>query len=251
MRIARRLFPFVAILPFASPALAQDISPFEFSGTVGVVTDYRLRGVSMSGEDPALQASLEVEHLSGVYVGARGSTLEESESWDRLAGTGNGDFGTAELDLYAGWNREIASGWDLDLGLTYRLFPDAEDRFAGQDFDTDFVETRAALSYFIGPAQLRTGIAWAPDQAALAGDNVYLYGDAFVGIPTTPVTITAHLGYTDGALAADGSGEHLDWQLGAEYVLGPLTFGLSYVDTDAPSTTRRDAALIGSVLLGF
>lgn len=247
-----RLAPVAALLlVLPLPAFAQGPSDIEFSGSVGVVTDYRLRGVSMSGEDPALQASLEIEHLNGVYLGAWGSTLEQGESFDRLAGTGGGDFGNTELDLYAGWNREIASGFDLDLGLTYRLFPGADDLFGGAEFDTDFVEARAALSYFIGPAQLRTGIAWAPDQAALGGDNIYLYGDAFVGIPTTPVTITAHLGLSDGSLAGDGSGEHLDWQLGAEYVLGPLTFGLSYVDTDAPSTRRRDAALIASVLLGF
>lgn len=251
MRIASILPLLFAGLLASAGARAQGPSEFEFSGSVAVVTDYRLRGVSMSGEDPALQGHGEIEHLSGVYAGASFSTLEIGESFDRLAGTGNGDFGEAQLDLYGGWNREIASGFDLDLGLTYRMFPGADDRFAGADFDTDFVETRAALSYFIGPAQLRTGIAWAPDQAALSGDNVYLYGDAFVGIPTTPVTITTHLGYTDGALAADGSGEHLDWQLGAEYVLGPLTFGVNYVDTDAPSTRRRDAALIGTVTLGF
>ncbi|MFN2259371.1 MAG: TorF family putative porin [Parasphingopyxis sp.] len=251
MRIAAYPLLLPAVLLSAAPALAQGPADIEISGTVGVVTDYRLRGVSMSGEDPALQASFEAEHLSGVYAGAFVSTLELGESLDRLAGTGGGDFGEIELDLYAGWNGRVASGFDLDLGLTYRMFPGADDRFAGQDFDSDFVEGRAALSYFIGPAQLRTGIAWAPDQAALAGDNVYLYGDAFIGIPTTPVTITAHLGYTDGALAADGSGDHLDWQLGAEYVLGPLTFGVNYVDTDAPSTRRRDAALIGSVMLGF
>lgn len=249
-----RIAPFLALFAVAAPlvpASAQGPSALDISGSVSVVTDYRLRGVSMSGEDPALQASLEVEHLSGFYAGTAFSTLETGESFDRLVGTGGGDFGTTQLDLYGGWNREIASGFDLDLGLTYRMFPDADDRFAGRDFDSDFVEGRAALSYFIGPAQLRTGIAYAPDQAALAGDNVYLFGDAFIGVPTTPVTVVAHLGYTDGALAADGSGDTLDWQLGAEYVLGPLVFGLSYVDTDAPSTTRRDAALIGSVTLGF
>lgn len=246
-----RFAAFALLLALGLPVAAEAQSSLAVRGTASLVTDYRWRGVSMSGEDPALQAGLELEHASGVYGGAWGSTLERGASFDRLAGTRAGDFGPVELDLYGGWNGPVASGFDLDLGVTYRMFPDAEGRLGGPPLDSDFVEGRAALSYLIGPAQLRTGIAYAPDQAAITGDNIYLYGDAFVGIPRTPVTITAHLGFTDGALAADGDGDHLDWQLGAEYVIGPLTFGLSYVDTDAPPGPRTDAALLGSVILGF
>lgn len=59
-------------------------------------------------------------------------------------------------------------------------------------------------------------------------------------IPDTGMTLKAHLGYTNGGnkgLGPQGTsvsptGEYLDWMVGADYALGPVTLGVSYVDTD-------------------
>ncbi len=56
----------------ATPALAQEEeadSSISVSGNVGIVTDYRFRGVSLSGGDFALQGGIDVTHDSGFYVG--------------------------------------------------------------------------------------------------------------------------------------------------------------------------------------
>ena len=54
----------------ACPAAAQSVS-----GEASLVSDYRFRGVSLSGGHPAAQASLTLEHDSGFYGNLWGSTL--------------------------------------------------------------------------------------------------------------------------------------------------------------------------------
>ena len=69
----------------ATPAFAQDTappSPVTVSGSVTLATDYRLRGVSQSDKDGAIQGGLTIAHDSGFYVGAWGSNLS---GWGRSA----------------------------------------------------------------------------------------------------------------------------------------------------------------------
>ena len=49
--------------------------------------------------------------------------------------------------------------------------------------------------------------------------------DVGVGIPGTPVTLTGHLGYTDGPLALVADGDTIDWSLGGRASFGPVTVG--------------------------
>ncbi len=53
----------------AAPAFAQDeeeaASPISVSGNVAVTTDYRFRGVSLSGGDFALQGGIDLTSTSG------------------------------------------------------------------------------------------------------------------------------------------------------------------------------------------
>ena len=221
----------------AMPAAAQEEppKPVTVSANVALVSDYRFRGVSQSDKHAALQGGVTVTHESGVYAGAWASNL-----------AGWGTFGGAnlELDLFAGIKKPIASGTNVDVGLTWYMYP------GGADL-TDFAEPYVKLGTTIGPANLLAGIAYAPKQKALgnfsntpqsrgqAQDNLYLWGDASVGIPKTPLTAKAHLGHSNGnpGLGPNGTsvtptGEYFDWSLGVDYVIGPVTLGVSYVDTD-------------------
>ncbi|MGH6785820.1 MAG: TorF family putative porin, partial [Novosphingobium sp.] len=87
----------------AAPALAEEEetappSEFTVTGNVVFVSDYRFRGLSLSGGDPAIQGAINVNHDSGFYVGAWGSSLEQ-DAFDI--------YGNMELDLYAGWTGEV------------------------------------------------------------------------------------------------------------------------------------------------
>lgn len=214
----------------AGPAMAQDTAPpaaIEFSGHGAVVTDYRDRGISQSGGDFAVQSGIGATHASGAYVGAFASTIDGGE-----------DDGELELEFYGGYGGRLSEAASFDIGLLYDLQPSNN---VGAD-DTGYFEPYASLSTTLGPGQVTVGAAYAWEQEALSGeDNLYLYTDLNVGLPTTPLTLSAHLGYTDGALApplAAGSADDngFDYSIGATAIVaGGLELGVSYVGVDGPA----------------
>lgn len=236
----RRLFTLflaaAAGLGAASPAHAQIGigGGFTITGRGTVTTDFRHRGISRSDGDPALQATGTLSHDSGFYAGLWGSSLTEASPTGEL-----------QVEYYAGYAREIASGTDIDVGLVYTSFPDASALA-----DPDYVEGYASLSHTLGPVTAEAGAFYAPEQDGLGGrDNLYLYGDVTAGIPFTPLTVLGRLGYTTGGLAPGGD-DYVDWRLGVEVDRGPFRFGLSYVDTDV-ELPNTDATVVASVSVGF
>ena len=228
------------------PAFSQEVagSGITVSANVDITSDYRFRGISLSGGDIAVQGGVDVTHNSGFYIGAWGSSLE---------GKAN-PYGGTELDLYGGWTGEIASGVTLNAGLTYFIYPNGV-----KSLDLDYFEPYASISGTLGPVQAKVGMAYAWKQDALGGDdNIYVYGGLSSGIPTTPITINAQIGYTDGALAppllagsTDRSG--FDFSIGADYVLTKnLTAGVKYTGVDGPSIDSfTDDAFIFTLSASF
>lgn len=211
----------------ANPALAQDESEITVSANVALVTDYRFRGVSYSGGDIAIQGGFDIAHSSGFYFGTWASSLEP-------VSTG---YGNTEVDVYAGYSGAISDTMSFDVGLLYYVYPSASG-------DSDYYEPYASVTAALGPAEVTAGLAYAWEQdSTLNQDNLYLYTDVGVGVPGTPVTITGHLGYTDGVWSPEtysifGTDDEtaFDWSVGASMaVYGPLEVGISYVGLEAPA----------------
>lgn len=210
-------------------AWAQDTAPpkpFTITGNVTLTSDYRFRGITQSNGDGAAQATLNINHVSGLYGGTFVSTIDNSNS---LPG-----YGGAEVDLYGGYTRTFTNGLGVDAGLLYYLYPD---RASGAN--TDFFEPYASLSYTIGPVAAKVGVnyAWSGQKGLIdKDDSTYVYGQLGAGIPGTPVTLTGHLGYTSGSLGLvnlnTADDNYLDWSLNAEAVGGPFKVGVTYLDTD-------------------
>jgi uncharacterized protein (TIGR02001 family) len=217
----------------AAPAFAQDdeaASPITISGNVAMTSDYRFRGISLSAGDIALQGGVDVAHESGFYVGTWGSSIQ-----------GGTPYGELELDVYGGWTGDVAEGVTVDVGLLYYIYPTTDDPL-NLDPDTDYFEPYASIATTIGPVGATLGVAYAWEQDSLGGnDNLYLYTDFSLAVPGTPVTASAHLGYTDGVLAPPllaGTGDDtgLDWALGlSATVYGGLSLGVTYVGVEGPS----------------
>lgn len=276
MRSIRKagLLALATSLAFAVPAFAQEAEApgaISVSGSAALVSDYRFRGVSQSDKEMAVQAGATVSHESGLYVGTWASNLS---GWGTFGGS------NMELDIFGGYSTEVASGLTLDVGLTWYMYPGGADK-------TDFAEPYVKLSGDLGPAKLLVGVAYAPKQEALGkfydsgasyltgipdnpgakSDNLYVWTDASSGIPGTALTIKGHLGYSNGngGLGPNGTsvaptGEYLDWMLGADYALGPVTLGIAYVDTDISkseaaylqpnfSSTKNGSSIAGSTVL--
>ncbi len=244
----------IAALAFAGPAFAQEVpKAFTISGSVGLVSDYRFRGVSQSDRNLAVQGGITIAHESGLYVSTWGSNL-----------AGWGTFGGAnmELDVVAGYKKSF-DAVTLDAGVTWFMYP------AGFD-NTDFFEPYVKLSTTMGPVSLLGGVAYAPKQEALGNwylngtsaangvydvpgdknDNLYIWGDVSSAIPSTGITVKAHLGYSNGnkglgpfATSVAPTGEYVDWLAGVDYAIGgtPLTVGVAYIDTNI---SKKDSAYL-------
>lgn len=226
----------VLALATAMPAMAQEASEatepapaITVTGSFGVTTDYRFRGLSQSNQKAAGQATINVNHESGFYVGTWASTISEQS----LPG-----YGEAEVDLYGGYTKTLDNGLGFDVGLLYYLYPLSRDTLGGVSNDTDFFEPYASVNYTLGPVNVKVGAnyAWGGQSGLGDDDSLYLYSNVAATIPNTPVKLLGHVGRSDGALGAfnlDPTDEsYIDWSLGAEVSAKGFTFGVSYVDTD-------------------
>ena len=142
----------------------------QVGGSILAETDYRYRGVSLSGEDPTLHLSLSYDHPAGWYAGASLAAVELVPGFRRAATTG-----------YAGYVQRSAAGWAWEAGATVSHFSG----FSGYDYGEAFAgvigERWSARLYF------------SPDYF---GRNARtLYGEVNGGVPISPMfRAFVHLG---------------------------------------------------------
>ncbi|MDG2533312.1 TorF family putative porin [Sphingomonas sp. HITSZ_GF] len=251
----------LAVASAATPAMAQDQTDpapaITVSGSVGVVSDYKFRGISQTDGNFAVQGGITVSHESGFYIGTWGSSIDD---YVTVHGTAH-----QELDLIAGYKKSF-DGVTVDVGAVYYVYPGT--RLSGDTSASDFIEPYLSVAYSVGPVTGKVTGNYAPKQKALAidqgltgafkkEDNFYLAGDLSVAIPNTPIGLTGHLGHTWGPSWLSGpTDEYTDWSIGATATWKSLTFGVSYVDTDTffYTPSGKDVAkggVIGSVSVAF
>jgi uncharacterized protein (TIGR02001 family) len=221
MRFTKTIAGALLLAATATPAFAQEETEapdaFTITGSATVVSDYRFRGFSQTNEEATIQGGFTVAHESGLYVGTWGSGI----------GFNNG----SEIDVFAGFAKEVTSGLTADVGVTAYLYPGAS--------NTTIYEPYFSLTGTVGPATIKGGLAWAwGGQDSLGDDSaIYAYTDVAVGIPDTPLKLKGHLGYAKSDSFLGGlDGEVLDYSFGAEVTWKALTLGVSYVNTDETTT---------------
>ena len=105
----------LALLATSSAAFAQT-APAAPESTlaynVGVVSEYRYRGIAQTRGGAALQGGVDYAHSNGFYAGAWGSTIK----WIKDNSTTGAEVkGPIEIDLYGGYKFE-AAGLAYDVG---------------------------------------------------------------------------------------------------------------------------------------
>lgn len=114
----KKLLPLLALLCACAGAQAQapapDTSPHTVTGNVGLVSDYRFRGISQSWRRPAVQGGFDYAHASGFYLGNWNSSVS-SNSYNNGA--------SLEVDLYGGYRFEPVKDITADVGVLTYLYP--------------------------------------------------------------------------------------------------------------------------------
>jgi len=220
----------------AAPAFADDSAPVTITGSVALTSEYRLRGISQTDTDPAIQGGITITTKPGFYVSTWASNL-----------SGIGSFGgdNMELDLIGGYSKAVGPV-TLDCGVIYYVYPGTK--------GFDFVELYGSASGKVGPLNAKLGAYWAPDQKAIAwgpntkGHNIWVYTDWGLPIAGTPITLKAHGGYSSGTSGYTRGKDVFDYAVGADLTYKSLTLNLSFIGTDV--STARSVAWDGGAASG-
>lgn len=206
----------LATLPMV--AMAQEAPEEEagsaWSWSLSATTDYRFRGLSQTGVDPAFQAGLTYSAPFGLYVGTWASNVDFGE--------GDPDH---EVDAFIGYNADLTDWANLDVMINRYNYPGA-----------------GALNY----NELLTKVTFLENYSLLVGytDNVFnsdtdgWYYQAAASYPLPrDFSVGASVGkseFEDGTVGRD----YMDWSVSIGKSFGPLTLTAAYIGTDGDG---RDA----------
>lgn len=222
-----------ALMVVAAPAaMAQEeaSSPFSFSGSVTLTSDYVFRGISQTQEDPALQGSFDVSHESGLYAGVWASNVDFDDG-----STPTGTDTNLEVDFYGGFANSI-DAFSYDLGVIYYAYPDT----SGADYD--YVEFLLGLGYDFEVLSISGAVYYSPDFFAETGDAWYV--TAGIAVPVTDwLTLDANYGLQ--TIDETTPDDYSDWNVGATVSIEGFDFSVRYTDTDL--STAECASFSASV----
>ncbi len=221
-------------------------SPHTFTGNVGIYSDYSLRGLSQTLEEPAIQGGFDYAHSSGLYLGTWASNVSSS----LFPG------GSMEWDLYGGWAKTFGD-FGANVGAFYYYYPGAE-YSTGDEFN--FVELMlsgswkwiTAKMYYAVDDYLGANETTLPAQFS-SGSDGSIYWDLTATYPVTDAfSVTAHVGQQTIEGTLDGVDlDYTDYKIGANYVYNGFNFGIFYKDTDADEALYTYSTVNGkSVYIG-
>jgi uncharacterized protein (TIGR02001 family) len=210
-------FAALALAPLTSHALTLN-DDFSLDMTLGVVSDYRSRGISQSLGDPAAQAGATLLHSSGLYIGAWTSSVDFGEGFDTRQ----------ELEYYAGYFWQATEAISLDLGYIKYDYP--------KNSEFNMSEVYAILDLY----GVKVGANYSKDTPNFFGedqDTLYTYVSYKIELPAE-VGLDLRLGYNDvkdpAFLSSNGDDRnaYYEWEAKLTRDFVGVTWGLSYIDTD-------------------
>lgn len=220
-------------------------SDIALTANVGIVSQYRFRGLDQTFNQPALQGGFDLTLPYGFYLGNWNSNVNGS-----AAGMYGGNL---EMDLYGGWKYNFTEDVGLDTGLINYFYPGSNP--AGSPYAltvpsaTGYSQRPGMvynLEYYIGAnwktVNLKQYFALT-DYFNAQGYN----GSSTSGSGYTDLTATYDLGGFNDSLAGWGvvghagyfymrnfsQANYADWKLGITKDLGSgWTAGVSYIQAD-------------------
>ena len=205
--------------PAPAPAAAP-ASPFSFN--VGLVTDYRFRGISQTRLKPALQGGVDFAHDSGFYLGVWASTIKILEDIP-------GGKGPVEIDIYGGYKGKINDTFSYDLGLLRYQYP-------RENFATTVNTTELYGALTAGPATIKYSHSIGKQTFGLPDSRGSYYLEAAATFETGiwGLTVTPHIGYQKYKGAANDVATYTDYSIALGKDLGGgFTVSATLVGTDA------------------
>lgn len=195
------------------------------SANVALTTDYVFRGESQSDEGAAIQGGFDCDYRM-FYAGVWASSIEFDAPYDGAS---------VEVDVYGGIKHKF-SNIELDLGVIYYAYPDAEE---GANNDLDYLEIKfGATAELTSNISVSGTVYYSDDYFAESGEAWVVEGGISVGLGTygrfspTLSALVGNVDWDDNDLS--GIEDFTYWNVGVEVGLtDKFTLDLRYWGTDA------------------
>jgi uncharacterized protein (TIGR02001 family) len=200
-----------------APTAAETPNPFSYN--VGVVTDYRFRGISQTRLRPALQGGVDFTHSSGLYVGLWASTI-------RILRDAGGS-GRVELDIYGGYRGKINDNFAYDVGVLRYQYPNA-----GTAVTPNTTEIYGAVTF--GPATVKYSHGLTDETFGVADSRGSGYLEAAATFDTGfwGLSVTPHIGHQ--RFRNNSIASYTDYSVGlSKELVAGLTASVTVVGTNA------------------
>lgn len=206
-----------AALAAGATIATAGVANAEVSANVALTTDYVFRGVSLSGNDPAIQGGFDWNSGDEMfYAGVWGSSLSSG----------------SEIDVYGGWTPSFGP-LSLDFGGIAYFYPGADDDAA----EFDYIELKAAGDFSL-TEQLTLGgaVYYAPENYGDTGNALYLEVNGTFAV-SEQLEFTGAFGNQsiddpDGPFGLAGEDDYNTWNIGGSYAMHGFSLDLRYHDTD-------------------
>lgn len=209
-------------LPAGASAFGTEPLGLTIGLTPTISSDYLFRGISQTRNRPAVQATVDIQHGSGLYVGGFVSNV-----------TFLGANARQEADALAGW-RTTVSGISLDFGGIAYTYPGFENRPASA-YDLQYVELAAKASFNISdlplPAKVLASLNYSPNYQLESGTGLYVEGGLELALPHD-LTLAGRGGYQwIQNNARWGSPDFANWSVSLSYSISDFVLTAGYFDT--------------------
>ena len=191
----------------------------QISSTVALTSEYQMRGIGYSGNDPALSATLDWAGESGAYAGTWVSTTDTFR--DGAPYHAGADI---EVDPYAGYNLQMANGMRYGVIGYYYYFPDT-------NYNINYTE----VGFSAGYGNFNGYYYSSNDMVSTSLESHYLAADYTFNLPwqTDLYLMAGHaFGEYYRETAVTGAHEYSNWEVSLKRSFGPIDTKLSWVDTD-------------------
>lgn len=225
MRVSN-LLKVVAATAVMDPAVA---TAQDFSGQIGVASEYVGKGLGKSAGDPSVFGSAEIE-AGSFYASVFVSSAELSSG------------AHAEIVSAIGYTPEVA-GFDLDLSIVNRDLPGTR---AG--VDSNYMEYQADISRKLGPVAARLRVNYTPDGFAATQEAWWVEAQGTIALDSRTKASAAIADRS-----ADGGAEYVAWNVGVKRKLtDQIALDVRWFDTDGHSLGEAyEGRLVGALSFSF
>jgi uncharacterized protein (TIGR02001 family) len=240
-RVVRTLGGAAALLAGLALSSMQCKAANEWSGELALTSDYLVRGISRTNNDPALQAAVNYLNPTGFLAGAFASNVQIGPSKQK----------DVELSAYIGYAWNVNEDWRVKMLGSHYAYPwhEVDSHYTYDEIDID-------IAY---QGWLHFDLNYSPNYPRrLYGSHVSADEKSVEVNLQRPVlgrlSATAGVGYS--FVGGPDSGGYTYWSAGAAYGWRSVTLALSYVNTsDEAKALFYNAAAsgrwLGTVIVRF